>query len=61
MWRCGCGACEYRVDFTTRDDAEEAARLHNDKEHGGKSSYFYAKVYAASWWRRFEDYGSDHD
>jgi hypothetical protein len=44
-WRCGCDRCEYRVDFWGRDQAEEAARVHNAHEHGGKLE---AKVYAAS-------------
>jgi hypothetical protein len=35
---------------------EKAARLHNDKHHGGESSWEYAKVYRPSWWRRFGDH-----
>ena len=67
-WRCGCDRCEYRVDFLTRDDAEEAARLHNNAMHRGRGLpttfwnrlyWPYAKVYVADWLRRFLDDGKD--
>jgi hypothetical protein len=56
FWRCGCDRCEYRVDFWGRDQAEEAARVHNAQEHRGKPE---AVVNVASFWRSLSDLSKD--
>ena len=55
-WRCGCDRCEYRIDSWAREEAEEAARMHDAKEHDGKPC---ATVYVSSFWNQLSDMGKD--
>jgi hypothetical protein len=56
QWRCGCDRCGYRVDFWARDQAEEAARMHDAKEHGGQP---WATVYVSSLLAQLSDNSKD--
>jgi len=55
-WRMGCGRCEQRADFATREQAEKAARIHDERAHEGRET---AKVYVPTWLRRFVDSVND--
>jgi hypothetical protein len=58
LWRMGCNECELWADYGTREQADKAARLHDEKHHGGANR---ASVYVPTWPSRFWDQIKDQD
>jgi hypothetical protein len=54
----GCNECELWADYGTREQADKAARLHDEKHHGGANR---ASVYVPTWPSRFWDQIKDQD